>query len=124
MTLATFSHFSSQQLILSLHPLKLDLEIVQQIEKSLGLSFIAQQEDGRVCFANQNNELQDAYKQVFTALDLLDYVYALLSTNQSSNQEIDLQTSGLPDLPYPTEPLLFWKQVKIGQQYRLMQDYN
>ena len=99
----TVSYFTVQQLILLRSPLQLNRDIVTQFEQQLGLSFIEQEQTGRVCFANQNKDLQDAYKQVFYTADLLAYVQAF------STAETD-------HIPYPTDPLQFWKIVKIQQQ--------
>ncbi|MCH7314210.1 hypothetical protein [Acinetobacter sp. ANC 3882] len=107
--------FKVHELVLSLSPLQLNQHLVIQIEKSLGLSFNEQDQPHRVCFANQNAELQDAYKQVFTALDLLDYVYAVLAAEKG---KIDLLDPKQHPIPYPTDNLQFWTLVKIGQHYR------
>lgn len=111
--------FKVQELVLCLSPLQFNQQLVSQIEKSLGLSFINDNEPHRVCFANQNAELQDAYKQVFNSIDLLDYLYASLIADQQSAEKIKLLNPALAPIPYPTDTLLFWKLVAIGQQYRL-----
>lgn len=113
--------FKVQELVLCLSPLQFNQQLVSQIEKSLGLSFINDNEPHRVCFANQNAELQDAYKQVFSAVDLVDYVYAILSSEKQRTEEIQLLNPALAPIPYPTDHLLFWKLVTIGQRYRLSQ---
>lgn len=115
----TSTHFSTQQCFLSLSPLRLNMAIVLKIEKALSLTFISEQQPHRVCFANQNAELQDTYKQVFTATDLLDYVYAILIAKQNDAKGMQLCLSDLANIPYPTDTLIFWKLVRIGQQYRL-----
>ncbi|MDM1021685.1 hypothetical protein QSV37_15450 [Acinetobacter sp. VNK23] len=112
-------YFKTDQLFLSLSPLQLNLDMVTQIEKTLGLTLISEQQPHRVCFANQNAELQDAYKQVFSATDLLDYVYAVLISEKGNTNRIQLLSPSLPAIPYPTDNLNFWKLVKLGQQYRL-----
>lgn len=112
-------YFKTDQLFLSLSPLKLNLDIVIQLEKTLGLTLISEQQPHRVCFANQNAELQDAYKQVFTATDLMDYIYAVLISEKGTTDRIQLLNPSLPAIPYPTDNLNFWKLVKLGQQYRL-----
>lgn len=108
--------FKSHQLVVSLSPLKLNHEIVTEIEKSVGLVFMAHREPCRVCFAHQNDQLQDAYKQVFYATDLLAYIYAILSTTQHHLKPIELHRPDLPPIPYPTDNLTFWKWVKLGHQ--------
>lgn len=113
--------FESHQLVLSLSPLQLNRELVTAIEKTLGLSFLNEDEPHRVCFANQNAELQDAYKQVFSAIDLLDYVYAMLLSAQGNLDKISLLSENQSMIAYPTDPLHFWQLVRVGQQYRLSQ---
>ncbi|EPG41657.1 type ISP restriction/modification enzyme [Acinetobacter colistiniresistens] len=115
------SYFKSSELILSLAPLTLNPDIILTLEKSLGLVFIHEEASPQVCFANQNTELQDAYKQVFSAVDLVDYVYAILNSEKQRTEEIQLLNPTLAPIPYPTDHLLFWKLVTIGQRYRLSQ---
>ncbi|MCI3880414.1 hypothetical protein [Acinetobacter higginsii] len=113
------AHFKVHELVLSLFPLQFNPQLVCQIEKSLELSFINDNEPHRVCFANQNTELQDAYKQVFSAVDLLDYLYASLISDQQRAEKIQLQNPALAPIPYPTDNLTFWRMVTTGRQYRL-----
>lgn len=112
------SDFKIHQLVLSPSPLHLNREIVTEIEKRLGLSFLNEEEPHRVCFANQNAELQDAYKQVFSAIDLLDYVYAMLISEQGKLDKISLLSENQSLIAYPSDPLQFWQLVRIGQNYR------
>ncbi|ENW94771.1 hypothetical protein [Acinetobacter dispersus] len=113
------ANFKVHELVLSLSPLQFNPQIVSQIEKSLELSFINDNEPHRVCFASQNTELQDAYKQVFSAVDLLDYLYASLISDQQSTEKIELQNLALAPIPYPTDNLTFWRLVASGRKYRL-----
>ncbi|WP_336041730.1 hypothetical protein [Acinetobacter dispersus] len=114
-----FTSFKVHELVLSLSPLQFNQQLVSQIEKSLGLSFINDNEPHRVCFASQNTELQDVYKQVFSAVDLLDYLYASLISDQQSAEKIELQNLSLAPMPYPTDNLTFWRLVATGRKYRL-----
>ncbi|MCH7338834.1 hypothetical protein [Acinetobacter higginsii] len=113
------AHFKVHELVLSLFPLQFNPQLVCQIEKSLELSFINDNEPHRVCFANQNTELQDAYKQVFSAVDLLDYLYASLISDQQSAEKLQLLNPALALIPYPTDNLTFWRMVATGWKYRL-----
>ena len=97
------TYFQRQQLILCDAPLRLDPTILRQFEQRLRLSFIQQEYVGQVCFANQNKDLQDAYKQVFYLSDLLAYIQAC------STSDTDL-------IPYPTDPLQFWHIVKSSNK--------
>ncbi|MBJ8484688.1 hypothetical protein [Acinetobacter vivianii] len=112
------SGFKIHQLVLSRSPLHLNREIVIEIEKRLGLSFLNEDQPHRVCFANQNAELQDAYKQVFSAIDLLDYVYAMVISKQGNFDNISLLSENQSLIAYPTDPLQFWQLVRDGQNYR------
>jgi len=114
-----FTSFKVHELVLSLSPLQFNQQLVSQIEKSLELNFISENEPHRVCFASQNTELQDAYKQVFSAVDLLDYLYASLISDQQSAEKIELQNPALAPIPYPTDNLTFWRLVATGRKYRL-----
>ncbi|WEI19784.1 hypothetical protein PY247_08130 [Acinetobacter proteolyticus] len=113
------THFKVHELVLSLSPLQFNPQLVCQIEKSLGLNFINDNEPPLVCFANQNTELQDAYKQVFNPVDLLDYLYASLISDQQSAEKLQLLNPALAPIPYPTDNLTFWRMVATGRQYRL-----
>ncbi len=113
------THFKVHELVLSLSPLQFNQQLVCQIEKSLGLNFINDNEPPLVCFANQNTELQDAYKQVFNPVDLLDYLYASLISDQQSAEKLQLLNPALAPIPYPTDNLTFWRMVATGRQYRL-----
>jgi hypothetical protein len=110
------SSFKRHELILSLSPLTLNQDLIKQIEKTLGLSFLSEEPPHRVCFANQNSELQDAYKQVFSARDLLDYVYAILGAETKYIENDQLRNSTA--IPSPTANLIFWQWVRIGQNDR------
>ncbi|MGA6135182.1 hypothetical protein ACPER7_02630 [Acinetobacter dispersus] len=114
-----FTSFRVHELVLNLSPLQFNQQLVSQIEKSLGLNYISENEPHRVCFASQNTELQDAYKQVFSAVDLLDYLYASLISDQQSAEKIQLQNPALAPIPYPTDNLTFWRLVATGRKYRL-----
>ncbi|MFW6257781.1 MAG: type ISP restriction/modification enzyme, partial [Prolixibacteraceae bacterium] len=51
----------------------LNIEIVNQIVKNLGLTFVPEKEpEGNVCMAN-NQEVRQEYKTTFAPIDLLDY---------------------------------------------------
>ena len=66
----------------------LSLEIVNQIEQRFGLTFVPEIENGNLCFINNNKELRDEFKQTFTPIDILDYIYAVL---HSSNIQREIQ---------------------------------
>ena len=63
------------------------MEIIKRIEQKTALRLVLQEEEGNLCFANNNDDLRDEFKQVFTLLNLLDYVYAVL---KNKNRKIQL----------------------------------
>lgn len=64
----------------------------------LGLLFQAEPGPDNLCFADQNSELRNDFKRVFTPQDL--YYYTLVN----------------PEGALPENTDLFWKQVEKGQQ--------
>lgn len=95
----------------------LNNDLLHKIEVCLGLTFVREPENGNVCFANNNSELRDEFKQVFSSLDLLNYSYAVLHspTYRKKNRtslEKNLQ------VPYPKDTDVFWGLVKLGKQLR------
>lgn len=93
----------------------LNRDIISIFEKSVGLLFLEKTEDGNVCFANNNEDLRDEFKQVFSPGDLLDYVYGILTVAKNS-------TDGLnnPEIPFPKDAEIFWRHVAIGRTTRLV----
>lgn len=87
------------------------MEIIKRIEQKTALRLVLQEEEGNLCFANNNDDLRDEFKQVFTLLNLLDYVYAVL---KNKNRKIQLIPMLLPE--NVTE---FWKFIKIGEALRM-----
>ena len=85
----------------------INLEITDKIARSLGLIFLNQKEIGNVCFAN-SDEVRLEFRQSFTTLDLLDYVFAMRYYNA------DLQK-----IPIPIDSMHFWKLVQFGKDFRI-----
>ena len=93
----------------------LDKQIIQQVATRLGLTFINQTEaTGEVCFANEPG-LRPEFRQSFTPVDLLDYIYAVLHNN---NKYDEFLKAGLAQVPYPTSAEDFWKMVQTGNRLR------
>lgn len=84
----------------------INLEIVDKIARSLGLIFLNRKETGNVCFAN-SDEVRPEFRQSFTTIDLLDYVFAM------RHYETDLQK-----IPIPIDCIHFWKLVQYGRNLR------
>ncbi|SHJ29453.1 type ISP restriction/modification enzyme [Pseudozobellia thermophila] len=88
--------------------------IIDKIAKGMGLTFISEREtEGNVCFVN-SPELRDDYKTAFTAIDLLDYGYAMsFRKQQKEDVKIDFR-----QMPYPKAPEAFWRLVQLGRELR------
>lgn len=93
-------------------------EIVHKISNRIGLLFIPEEETGNVCFATNNDEMRDDFKQVFTPTDLLDYIYAVLYSPAYRKKYRELLMTDFPRVPYPQDDDTFWKLVNIGSTLR------
>lgn len=96
----------------------LNPEIIQQIAAKLGLSFVPEKVTGNLCFANNNDELQDDFKQVFAPIDLLDYIYAVLHSPTYRKKYKEFLKIDFPRVPYPKDSRTFWQLVKLGGEIR------
>ncbi|MBK9015417.1 MAG: hypothetical protein IPM82_15905 [Saprospiraceae bacterium] len=97
----------------------LSMDIIQQIAKGLGLAFTPEREGGsEVCFANNHADLQDAYKQNFSPIDLLDYIYAVLHSPSYRERYKEFLKIDFPRVPYPQDADTFWKLVRLGSEIR------
>ena len=96
----------------------LDSKMIAEVEKKLQLTFVSEKEDGNLCFINNNEELQDAYKQTFTPSDLTNYIFAVLCTPQYKVEYKEFLNIDLSLFPYPKKAEDFWKLVKLGGQLR------
>lgn len=96
----------------------LNSEIIAEFAQKLGLEFLPKKENGNVCFANNNDELRDDFKQVFSTIDFLDYIYAV---SFSAIYKEKFQKSFSADflkIPFPKVSNDFWKLVKLGKELR------
>lgn len=96
----------------------LNMEIVREIEKSMGIDFVAEREEGNLCFAENVDELQDAYKASFTPIDLLDYIYAVLHSPAYREKYKEFLKIDFPRVPHPSDVSVFWQLVKLGGELR------
>lgn len=101
--------------------LKLD-GVVEQLEKSLGLAYVLKTESN-VCFAN-SPELRNDFKIGFTAMDVLDYVYAVFHSNTYNEQCKESYKIRCPQIPYPMDPDVFWRLVSLGGTIRNLHQYG
>ncbi len=105
--------FSTQTRTPNLNP-----DILQQITEGVGLQFVAEKETGNVCFANNNDELRDEYKQTFAPIDVLDYIYAVLHSPDYRDKYKEFLKIDFPRVPYPKDAATFWQLVKLGGALR------
>lgn len=96
----------------------LNPEILAEIEKSLGLSFVPEKDRGNLCFANNTSELRDDYKQTFAPIDILDYIYAVLHSPSYREKYKEFLKIDFPRVPYPKDAATFWQLVKLGGEIR------
>ncbi len=96
----------------------LNPEIVREIEKGLGLTFVPEKEESNLCFTNNNDELRDEFKQTFAPIDLLDYIYAVLHSPSYREKYKEFLKIDFPRVPYPQDVDTFWKLVHLGGQIR------
>ncbi|PRY90595.1 type ISP restriction/modification enzyme [Mongoliibacter ruber] len=96
----------------------LNPKILKEIEKALGLGFIAERPEGDgVCYAD-SGELRTEYRQSFAPIDLLDYIYAVLHSPAYREKYKEFLKIDFPRVPYPTDQESFWKLVELGGQIR------
>lgn len=91
---------------------RLDKNIIAVFEKCIGLLFVGKMEDGNVCFANNNDDLRDEFKQVFYPGDVLDYVYGALNAGDETARMAN------PKIPYPENADEFWRLASSGKTIR------
>lgn len=81
----------------------LNPELVKQIEKGLGLSFVTEKDDTPDSFA---------------PIDLLDYIYAVLHCPRYRKKYKEFLKIDFPRVPYPNDVDTFWQLVQLGKQIR------
>jgi len=99
----------------------LNPEIVKQIAEQLGLTFVP---DHELCHAELVSASRQTLKQVqgdktvFTPLDLLDYIYAVLHSPTYREKYKEFLKIDFPRVPYPKDAATFWQLVQLGGQIR------
>ena len=95
----------------------LNIEIVDEIAKGLGLEFVTEKEEGNVCLAN-DKEVRSEYRTTFAPIDLLDYIYAVLHSPTYRETYKEFLKIDFPRVPYPKDSNTFWQLVQIGGELR------
>ena len=99
----------------------LNHESVEEFAKKIGLDFVPKKENGNVCFANNNDELRDDFKQVFNTIDFLNYIYAVSFSTISKEKFQKSFSTDFLKIPFPKVSNDFWKLVKLGKGLRELQ---
>ncbi len=95
----------------------LNMEIVSEIEKSLGLTFVPENPEANVCMAN-SDEVRSDYRTTFAPIDLLDYIYAVLHSPEYREKYKEFLKIDFPRVPYPQDADKFWELVELGSKIR------
>ncbi|HET8886094.1 MAG TPA: type ISP restriction/modification enzyme [Salinimicrobium sp.] len=95
----------------------LDPKIISKIEKSLGLTFVSEEEEGSVCMAN-SGEVRSYFRTTFAPIDLLDYIYAVLHSPAYREKYKEFLKIDFPRVSYPTDQEQFFKLKKLGAELR------
>ncbi|MHA7128406.1 type ISP restriction/modification enzyme [Algoriphagus namhaensis] len=83
----------------------LNMEIVDQIAKGLGLDFESEKTEAEESFA---------------PIDLLDYIYAVLHSPTYRETYKEFLKIDFPRVPYPSDAGKFWELVKLGGELRAL----
>ena len=81
----------------------LNMKIVGEIAKALGLEFVVEKE------ADDNT---------FSPIDILDYIYAVLHSPTYREKYKEFLKIDFPRVPYPKDTETFWQLVKLGGEIR------
>ena len=95
----------------------LNMEIVNEIAKSLGLQFVTEKTEGNVCMAN-NSEVRNDFRTTFAPIDILDYIYAVLHSPKYREKYKEFLKIDFPRVPYPKDQKTFFDLVELGSQLR------
>ncbi|MDR2171807.1 MAG: N-6 DNA methylase [Planctomycetaceae bacterium] len=86
--------------------------IVDKISDGLGLSFVDERIGAKT-------------KRLFSAMDLLDYIYAVLYSRIYRGRYKEFLKIDFPRIPYPCDVTIFWQMVELGsrlRRYHLFED--
>lgn len=91
---------------------------IDEFAKKISLDYVERKENGNVCFANDNYELRDDFKQVFSTVDFLDYIYAVSFSADYKEKFQKTFSIDFSKIPFPRVSNDFWILVKLGKQLR------
>jgi predicted helicase len=81
----------------------LNIDIINQISKNLGLTFTTEKE---------------TTINTFAPIDILDYIYAVLNSPTYREKYKEFLKIDFPRVPYPKDVNTFWQLVKLGGEIR------
>jgi predicted helicase len=81
----------------------LNMQIVEKIATTLGLSFTSEKE---------------STENTFAPIDLLDYIYAVLHSPTYRENYKEFLKIDFPRVPYPKDKNTFWQLVRLGGELR------
>jgi len=88
-------------------------KIVKMIEDRLDLRFVFEKNEEK-----SNQDLNNGINRTFAPIDLLDYIYAMLHSPTYIEVYKEFLKIDFPRVPYPEDPVLFWKLAKLGGKLR------
>ncbi|AOW09211.1 type ISP restriction/modification enzyme [Flavobacterium gilvum] len=90
-------------------------EIIIQMENSTGLNFLPIKNlEGNVCMAN-NREVRPEFRQNFSALDILNYMCAIL---YSTSFRLPVNNAFETKFKYPKDADFFWILAELGAEIK------
>tara|TARA_R110001592_G_scaffold237306_11_gene496374 strand:+ start:35652 stop:38816 length:3165 start_codon:yes stop_codon:yes gene_type:complete len=106
----------------------LDEKIVSNIAKKLGLEFVPDHEhipekfqilvETKKIGESINRPFDHGYKDCFTPLDVLDYIYAILHSPNYREKYKEFLKIDFPRVPFPKDQNTLWKLVNLGGEIR------
>jgi predicted helicase len=95
----------------------LDMKIVAEIAKGLGLSFVPEPFD---FLPTGQAGAQGDTRTTFAPIDLLDYIYAVLHSPTYRETYKEFLKIDFPRVHYPEDAEKFWKLVQLGGELRAL----
>lgn len=108
-------HRGNEKDFLAAHLKNIKEQIVQKISDQTGLLYAGKNQPGNVCFANNNEDLRDEFKQVFSTMDLLEYVFGCLKALRVQESASAKPLNSAIPIPYPQNAENFWELVNRGK---------
>jgi hypothetical protein len=90
-------------------------DVIDQFKSIVQLDFEKTISKGNLCFARNNEELRDEFKQVFTPVDLLDYWRAIFHFPTATTLKKENLISEEQGIAFPKNAESFWRLVEIGK---------